>query len=44
MGPLTFHGNILTELQKDVKNFAGGNLRFLIKTGRNTPRISISWI
>ena len=44
MGPLTFHGNIITELEKDVKNFAGGNLRFLIKTGMNTPRISISWI
>ena len=26
MAPLTFHGNILTQLEKDVKNFAGGNL------------------
>ena len=27
MGLLTFYGNILTELEKDVKNFAGVNLR-----------------
>ena len=40
MDPLMCHGNILTELEKDVKSFAGGNL--LIKTGMNTPRISIS--
>ena len=31
MGPLTFHGNILNELEKDVKNFAGGNLRYFNK-------------
>ena len=31
MAPLTFHGNILTELEKDVKNFAGGNLRYFNK-------------
>ena len=31
MGPLTCHGNILTELEKDVKNFAGGNLRYFNK-------------
>ena len=31
MVPLTFHGNILTELEKDVKNFAGGNLRYFNK-------------
>ena len=43
MGPLTFHGNILTEFEKDVKNFAGGNVRYFNKkTGMNTPRISIS--
>ena len=39
MGPLTFHDNILTELEKDVKNFARVKLRYL-----NIPRISISWI
>ena len=31
MGPFTFHGNILTELEKDVKNFAGGYLRYFNK-------------
>ena len=31
MGPLTFHGNILTELEKDVKNFAESNLRYFNK-------------
>ena len=31
MGPLTCHGNILTELEKDVKSFAGGNLRYFNK-------------
>ena len=28
VGPLKFYGNILTQLQKDVKNFNGGNLRY----------------
>ena len=27
VGPLKFYDNILTELQRDVKNFKGGNLR-----------------
>ena len=31
MGPLRCHGHILTELQKDVKIFAGGNLRYFNK-------------
>ena len=31
IGPLTYHGNILTELDKDVKNFVGGNLRYFNK-------------
>ena len=31
MDPLTRHGNILTELEKDVKSFAGGNLRYFNK-------------
>ena len=31
IGPLTYHGNILTELEKDVKNFVGGNLRYFNK-------------
>ena len=31
MGSLTFHGNILTELEKDVKNFAESNLRYFNK-------------
>ena len=31
MGPLTFHGNILTELENDVKNFAGSKLRYFNK-------------
>ena len=31
MGPLTFHGNILTELEKDVNNFAESNLRYFNK-------------
>ena len=30
MDPLTFHVNMLTELDKDVKNFAGG--RYKIET------------
>ena len=32
VGPLKFHHNILTELQKDVKNFKGGNLRYFSKS------------
>ena len=28
---LTFHDNILNELEKDVKNVAGGNLRYFSK-------------
>ena len=28
VGPLKFYDNILTKLQKDVKNFKGGNLRY----------------
>ena len=31
MGPLTFHGNILTELENGVKNFAGSKLRYFNK-------------
>ena len=31
VGPLKFHDNILTELQKDVENFKGGNLRYFSK-------------
>ena len=31
MVPLTLHGNILTELEKDVKNFAESNLRYFNK-------------
>ena len=31
LGPLTFHDNILTELEKDVINFAGDNLRYFNK-------------
>ena len=31
LDPLTFHDNILTELEKDVINFAGGNLRYFDK-------------
>ena len=31
VGPLKFHDNILTELQKDVENFKGGNLRHFSK-------------
>ena len=31
MGPLTFHGNMLTELEKDVKNFSERNLRYFNK-------------
>ena len=31
IGPHTYHGNILTELEKDVKNFVGGNLRYFNK-------------
>ena len=31
VGPLKFYDNILTELQKDVKNFKGGNLRYFSK-------------
>ena len=30
-GPLTFHDNTLTELEKDVRNFAGVNLRYFSK-------------
>ena len=29
VGPLKFYYNIRTELQKDVKNFVGGNLRYV---------------
>ena len=38
VGLLKFHDTILTELEKDVKHFAGGNL---VKTGMNTPGINI---
>ena len=31
VGPLKFHDNILTELQKDVENFKEGNLRYFSK-------------
>ena len=31
VGPLTFYDNILTELQENVKNFKGGNLRYFSK-------------
>ena len=31
MGSLTFHGNILTELEEDVKNVAESNLRYFNK-------------
>ena len=31
MDPLMCHGNRLTELEKDVKSFAGGNLRYFNK-------------
>ena len=31
VGPLKFHDNILTELQKYVENFKGGNLRYSSK-------------
>ena len=31
VGPLKFHDNTLTELQKDVKNFKGGNCRYFSK-------------
>ena len=31
VGPLKFHDYILTELQKDVENFKGGNLRYFSK-------------
>ena len=31
VGPLKFYDNILTKLQKDVKNFKGGNLRYFSK-------------
>ena len=30
-GPLKFYDNVLPELQKDVKNFNGGNLRYFSK-------------
>ena len=32
VGPLKFYHNILTELQKDVKNFKGGDLRYFSKS------------
>ena len=32
----------VNELHQDVQNFKGGNLRNLVKTGINTPRINIS--
>ena len=44
VGPLKFHDSMINELQKDVENFKGGNLRYLKKTGKNIPRINISWI
>ena len=31
VGPLKFHDNILTELQKDVEHFKGGNVRYFSK-------------
>ena len=31
VGPLKFYDNIITEFQKDVKNFKGGNLRYFTK-------------
>ena len=31
VSPLKFHDNILTEHQKDMKNFKGGNLRYFRK-------------
>ena len=31
MGLHTFHGNILNEPEKDVKNVEGGNLRYFNK-------------
>ena len=31
VGPLAFYYNILTELQKDVEIFKGGNLRYFSK-------------
>ena len=31
VGPLKFYDNKLTELHKDMKNFAGGNLRYFSK-------------
>ena len=31
VGPLKVHDNILTELQKHVENFKGGNLRYFSK-------------
>ena len=31
VGPHTFHDNILTELEKDAKTFAAGNLRYFSK-------------
>ena len=31
MAPFTFHSNILTELEKDVKNFAVGNFGYFNK-------------
>ena len=37
-------GNILTELEKNIKDFAGGNLRYFNKNWYDKPRISISWI
>ena len=44
MDRLTFYGNILTELEKDMKTLQELTLDILRKTGMNTPRISISWI
>ena len=31
VGPLKFHNYMLIELQKDVENFKGGNLRYFSK-------------
>ena len=31
VGPLPFHDNILTELERDMINFAGDNLRYFSK-------------
>ena len=35
VGPLKFHNYMLIELQKDVENFKGGNLRYFSKNWYN---------